>query len=143
MQMKQITKVFFLNFTFCYQFQFQGDLYVSITKNHYTPFNPWASKLKENSYNDIFLYNYISVCHSLWNRSDLFPTSLLSLHFNKRKNHWEIRPWKHSLNMSSNLPRIQKRNKLKTNRRNKLICLKWDFCMYEYVCVCVSGGLSA
>ena len=32
MQMKQITKVFFLNFTFCYQFQFQGDLYVSITR---------------------------------------------------------------------------------------------------------------
>ena len=44
---------------------------------------------KKTSYNDIFLYNYISVYHSLWNRSDLFPTSLLSLHFNKRKKHWE------------------------------------------------------
>ena len=43
--------------------------------------------------------------------------------------------------MSSNLPRMQKRN-VKNKQEEQTNLFKIRFFMYEYVCVCVSGGIS-
>ena len=139
--MKQITKVLFLNFTFCYQFQFQGDLYVSITRViiHLLIHEPQNWKKTP-------IMTYSCIITSLY--AIPFETGLICFlplcwvsTLIKGKALREIRPWKHSLNMSSNLPRMQKRN-VKNKQEEQTNLFKIRFFMYEYVCVCVSGGIS-
>lgn len=89
----------------------------------------------------MFLCNYISLCHSFWNRSNLFPTSSLSFHFHKRK---ELKTLKHSLKTPGNLSRTQTTNESKKKKKSNE-GKKWIFLLkikYVQIWMCVFATIS-
>lgn len=109
-------------------------------KGHYTLFNPWTSKLKRNSYNDMSLCNHVSVCIPFWTCLIYFPPLCWVSTLIKGKNTERSQALKAFIEYVKEFTQNSD-NKWVKNKQEEQINLsiknKIFACMYVRVCMCL------